>query len=354
MKRRATLLGIAIGLSAAVVVLSLLTGGQGRREPATGPILSDADGPIRELVIHYVSGAAEVSGPVYRQFLAALGPDVTVHVVCPDHRAFEDLQARVGPVPPRLSPIPVGHALTTWSRDRWTALAPAAGSAHTTLLRPAGELGEDIWPDRGGDLRTADDLAAAMAGSVRARHSRLYFDGGDFVADDAVVFVAPNVIDRNVGRTVADRRELADALTAAVGRKVVLLETAPPHHAGMYMMPIAGRKVLVGDPSLAAKVLGTTEISKDLLPCGADFSAETQKLFDAVAKRCRSEGYEVIRMPLILGRDGRTYVTYLNAILDERGGRRIVHMPTFRGAEALNEAVAGVWRSAGYEVRPID
>ena len=62
----------------------------------------------------------------------------------------------------------------------------------------------------------------------------------------------------------------------------------------------------------------------------------------------------MVRIPIVPGRDGRTYVTYLNVLVDQRGGRRIVYLPTFRGMGALNAAAASVWRGLDYEVRPVD
>jgi hypothetical protein len=54
------------------------------------------------------------------------------------------------------------------------------------------------------------------------------------------------------------------------------------------------------------------------------------------------------------GRDGRTYLTYLNVIIDERPERCVVYLPTFAGFEALNAAAIRRWQLAGYEVQPID
>ena len=54
------------------------------------------------------------------------------------------------------------------------------------------------------------------------------------------------------------------------------------------------------------------------------------------------------------GLDGRTYLTYLNVILDERDGGRIVYMPIYGHAAAINAAAAEVWRQLGYLVRPVD
>jgi hypothetical protein len=90
------------------------------------------------------------------------------------------------------------------------------------------------------------------------------------------------------------------------------------------------------------------------LPGGPDFSAETQHLFDAVATQCKAAGYAVVRIPVVPARDGRTYLTFVNVLLDRQGSRRIVYLPFYRGVEPLNAAARAVWRNLGYEVRSID
>ena len=90
------------------------------------------------------------------------------------------------------------------------------------------------------------------------------------------------------------------------------------------------------------------------LPGGPDFTAATQHLFDAVAEQCAATGYRVVRIPVVPARDGRTYLTYVNVLLDRAGDRRIVYLPYYRGAEALNAAAQAVWEKLGFEVRLVD
>lgn len=144
----------------------------------------------------------------------------------------------------------VGHPMTTWSRDRWAALAPASKDGPTTIWSPRGEAAEDIWPARAGDERVGQDLAAALAPSVRARRSSLYFDGGDFLADSENVFVVPRVLARNIQHTVRSREEFLWLLARDLKRRVILLDEAPDHHAGMFMVSVGQRTMLVGDPQL--------------------------------------------------------------------------------------------------------
>ena len=344
-------IGILIGLIGTAIVVSMP--GRTDRGTGSGRLLSDCDGAIRELVIHYLPQAAQIVTGVYRDFLGQLESDVRVYVVCPDTEAFDHLVTSVGRTRCKLLPVAVGHPITTWSRDRWLAMAPVEKGGEATLLYPRGEGNEEIWPARKGDRLVAGDLSASLGPKVTATRSSLYFDGGDFTADNRTVFVASAVLRRNLQRTVETRRELLSDLAGALKRKIVLLADAPDHHAGMYMMPIGDNTVLVGDPAAGEKLMGP-QADKLCPPDGPDFSEETQARFDGVAEQCQSAGYRVIRMPLVPGRNGRTYVTSLNVILDQRRRQRIVYMPVFDGAEAINRAAANIWRQAGYQVRPVN
>ena len=361
MFRWQTWLGVALGLIAGAAILAV-TGGKTRAPVPSGPILSESDGHLRELVIQYEPLSKPIVAAAYRDFLRALEPDVTVQVVCPDRAAFDDLMAAVGPVKCRLSPIPVNHPMTTWSRDRWVALSPASAKGPATLLRPRGEDGETIWPQRAGDAQIAVDIAHALAPQVHARSSGFYFDGGDFLVDAGNAFVMPRVLRRNIQHTTVNRSEFLAALASDLKRHVILLDEAPDHHAGMFMASIGNGTMLVGDPSLGRQFVPAGAACLEVeatnnfmcLPGGPDFSAETQRLFDSVARQSAAAGYRVVRVPTIPAMDGKTYLTYVNVILDQQGARRIVYLPFYRGVESLNAAAQAIWRDLGYEVRPVD
>jgi hypothetical protein len=336
-------IGLILGIAAALVAAEA-----GDSRPAgPGPLLADCEGSLEEIVVHYLPAAAPVVARTYRDFLGDLPAGVTVHVVCPDEAGFADLARRLGPIECRLRAVPVHRPMTPWSRDRGIALAPGRDGGPVTPLSPRTERGEGVWPEREGDRRTGDDLEASLAGRALSRRAGIDFDGGDFAADSETVFVTPEVAGRNPG---VERSELAERLETALGRRVVLLDDAPDYHAGMFLMPVGGRTVLVGDPSLARPLC-----DGDLdMPCGGDFTAETQARFDAVARQCADAGYRAVRFPVVPGRDMRTWLTGLNAILESRDGRRVVWMPVYRHVPALNAAARRVWESVGYEVRPVD
>ena len=361
MFRWQTTVGVIIGLATGTAILAL-TGSPERRPLPSGPIISECDGHLRALVLQYEPAAKEIVAPVYRDFLRTLDRDVSVHLVCPDRVAFDDFTAAVGPIPRSVKPIMVGHPITTWSRDRWVALMPAVAGAATTLWSPRGEAGEEVWPARAGDERVGRDVAVSLSPLVRARRSGLYFDGGDFLADSETVFVMPRMLQRNIQQTVRSREEFLGILSRELKRRVILLDEAPDHHAGMFMASVGHKTMLVGDPSRAQELISvqlghhdrtaTNEFMN--LPGGPDFTAPTQHRFDAVAVQCSAAGYKIIRIPVVPARDGRTYLTYVNVLIDQQSGRRLVYLPFYRGVERLNAAARAAWEDLGYEIRPVD
>jgi hypothetical protein len=363
MSARARLLGVLLGGVLATVVF-VAAGLHAPPEPGglgdAGPVLPDCEGAVRTIVIHYVPDARDIVRDAYRDLLCRLPADVVVRVVCPDRRDFADLRAFAGPVRCALQPVVAGHPMTCWSRDRWLALPPRDRSGRTLLLLPRGEVAAEAWPARAGDGRIGFDLASSCPKRLRAERSRLYFDGGDFAADAHSVFVAGSVLERNIQRTVEDPERFVREMSRVLSRKVVLLRNAPDHHVGMYMMPIGGRRVLVGDPRIARMLLSGRQqdaaaVRSMLAAAGGwDAGCETQRRFDAVAACCREAGYAVHRIPVVPAADGRTYLTYCNVLLDERDGTRTVYMPVYRGAGILNRAAAAAWRKEGYTVRRVD
>jgi len=355
MRRVRVIWGVAIGLAASVLILAIVNPSVHRDNPARVPqfMLSDCDGAIRELVIQYVPGAKAVVTPIYAQFLRQLPAGVRVHVVCPERPDFDELAADIGKVSCELDPVIVHHDMTAWSRDRWIAFDERPELSAMTLLSPPRQDGADVWPARAGDSHIADDLAGAVHG-VASVHSLLSFDGGDFDADARTVFVSSELPGRNVQKTVKDTQALLDELRLMFKQDVLALDGAPMHHVGMYLMPVGDNRVLVGDPSLASKVMSQADLAGVFAPAEPDFSPEAQGSFDAVARQCQAAGYKVVRIPTVVGKDARTYFTYVNAIIDCREHKRIVYMPSYRNADPLNVAARAVWEGLGYEVRPID
>ena len=336
--------GICLGLLAAAFVLAMT--GRTELSATQGPMISECDGRIRSVAIQYIHNST-FAVPVYQQFLAALPRDVKVYAICPDQLSFDELKSAVGEASSRLTPILTGHEMTAWSRDRWVSLERELNDSSETLMSGAAENGADIWPQRRGDERIARDLARAIGcGSAR---SGLYFDGGDLLADSHSVFVAPGAIVRNIQRTCRDQSELKEILRRQLGCEPILLAKAPDHHVGMFMMAAGNDRVVVGDPRLAEPLYNTMD-----LPGGADFSSETQSRFDSVAASAAAAGYRVTRIPCVPAHDGKTFITYVNGIIDQRDEARTIYMPVYEGEDRLNSAGAAVWEGLGYRVVSID
>jgi hypothetical protein len=338
------LVGICIGLVAAAVVLAMTH--PAAKSIGPGPMLSECDGRIRSVAIQYVRGSS-FTVPVYRQFLSDLPRDVKVYAICPDQISFDELKSAMGIESGRLTPIVTGHAMTAWARDRWISLAPGRGESAGTLVAAGAENGAQIWPQRQGDQQIAQDLARAIG--KQSLRSGLYFDGGDLLADSRSVFVSPGAITRNIQHTCADQAELKTIIRRQFGCEPILLPDAPDHHVGMFMMAAGNGRVVVGDPSLAKTLFASME-----LPGGADFSIATQRRFDSVAIAAEKAWYRVTRIPCVPSADGKTYITYVNGIIDQRDGERTIYMPVYRGEDRLNAAAAVVWRQLGYRIVPID
>jgi hypothetical protein len=318
-------------------------------------LLSDCDNSIEELVIQYVPDAAEIVLETYQQFLSQLPKEVRVYVVCPSAEACQHLIGSLKAIKCKLVPVFTNHPITTWSRDRWLAFDPLGPGQPGLILSPREEIAARVWPQRQGDQRVADDLAAFFKEKLVSKRSALAFDGGDFVADSETVFITPNVLLRNEGISVPSSIELEHVLATILQKEVILLSKAPAHHAGMFMMPAGRKTMLVGDPSLASASLACLQTRSAGCPIlHPDLSADSQAKFDAVAETARAAGYKVVRIPVVPDTDGRTYLTYLNVIIDQRDGQRIVYMPTYRKAEKLNLQAERIWQSLGYQVRRVD
>jgi len=345
-----TLLGVLAGVLAGALLAALL---RGPGPEPTGPMLEEYSGPIRSVVMQYTHGAAFV-WPVYRQFLQPQPATLHVYLACPAQADFDECRTAIGATACTITPLLTGHTMTAWARDRWVELLPAKPGTPATLLAPQGELQQEIWPERAGDGHLAEDIAHALPALGRAQRSALYFDGGDYLADGPFVFVAPAVLQRNLQKTVGTREKLYAAIERDLHRQPILLDDAPPHHAGMYMMAAGQKRMVVGDPGLGRQFFAPHAPTAAGLEGGPDFDPATQHRFDSVAATATANGYQVSRIATVPARHGKMYLTYVNVIMDRRAGQNVVYMPVYDDQPQLNAAAQKVWESLGYQVYPIN
>ena len=347
---RDVLLG-AVSAIALVVGLSAVTAPEARRD-VLPRIVPDNGGAFRELAIHFDPRAEALAGPAYRDLLRALDPSVAVWVAVKDEADFDrflELVAAWGVQHPgRFQPAVTGRRITTWSRDRYTLLE--RGNERVLMVPPR--------PNEGNEARENDwtaPFAIAMAhGGVHVEVAPLVFDGGDLVATEDTVFATALLRGRNLEGTLGSPALLSSWLAAFTGREPVILgtepEDVPGHHIGMFVTPIGGRVVLVGDPDLGLSLLPDDA----RLPLEADRSEETLETFRLVARELEERGFDVRRIPLVPLSDGLTYISYNNVLLEHRSdGLLHAYVPQL-GVPALDRAGLDAYRAIGAVVHPID
>jgi len=354
------LLAVTLGVVAALLVLA--GAGAAGLLPGRAPtryhlVAEDASAPLARVVIHYAPAADALAVPVWRQLFAVLPARVQVDVAVAaagDFDRFRDHLARAGVGHlDRFHPIVVGHELTTWSRDRFAALAGDHGDG--AVLAPPRV--ETAFASRAGDMRSPDAVARARYGAP-ARTSRVVFEGGDLAASRGVVFVGAEILTRSRGRARVDRAAVDAELRRHLDQRLVWLGDSPGevphHHVMMYMVPLDDHTVLVGDPRAGA-ALAAREPAAAGLHLDEDLDGHARR-FDHVADLLAARGFTVERIPVVVLAGAGSYATYTNALFDREpgpGDRPVVYLPTY-GLPLLDDAAAARYRELGYLVHPID
>lgn len=335
--------GTMAGVVVSVVLVMVI--GLFHREPALPRLVPEsASGALRRIAIHYVPAQDAQALPVWKQLFRVLPPSVKVSVAVERAEDFAQFLAHmrdVGASTDRFEVAVVGHALTTWSRDRLAALEAPAGVLSPPRVSTASGRRAGDW-----------DAPFALARSVynaTPRIANLVFEGGDLAASPQHVFADANLIGRNLARGDATRAHLEGVLARTFSQKIIWLGDnpgeVPEHHIMMYMMPLDEHRILVGDPRLGAKL--APEVEAD----GA--FADHVARFDNVASLLAAQGFEVTRIPVIVLPGAGSYVTYTNALFDRDASGPIVYLPTY-GIPELDDTATELYESLGYRVIEID
>ncbi|NNC87328.1 MAG: hypothetical protein HKN82_02580, partial [Akkermansiaceae bacterium] len=230
------------------------------------------------------------------------------------------------------------------------------------------------------------------------------------VADRDFVFIGVNTILHNAELTGDSAAEVTRRFAAELGRKAMVIGPAPQPvgHIDLVLAPLGGRRVALADPGWGARLVrdlvardpeaatafeqecidgffgrkgikglldkdGRPIDPPDILGHTRTAAAHCAGLaadFDALATDLEDIGYEVLRIPFLGpapedevrpapdAPDGEVplpgprfpTLTYNNVILS---GRDTVFLARY-GLGPLDEAAAGAWRAAGYEVRPVE
>jgi len=358
-------LGTLLGAAAAALLAVASSAPAGEVMPKIhGRLLDEAAGPITDIGFHYVSRATPITDRIYADFLTTLDPRTRLYALVSPSRDGLDPAAELRAF---LRRLPQGEALlartrvvtasgpiSPWSKDR--ALVTSGRS--TELLLPAEPSGPG--PLRRADWMTPIDLARTNPGQLRATILPLDFDAGDFAVTGDRLLVDANLIAKNGGRGIDSPEKLARVLAQVFAMQVTVLGTrpgdVPRHHLSMYLTPLTGQTVLVGDPQAGRQLVGDAfrpgEVNPDTGEAlTADFSAATQARYDRAVSDLTRAGFRVVRIPTVPF-DDKTYLAYTNGVFETRGDRRIAWVPVF-DVPALDRAALAVYAELGWETRAV-
>jgi len=260
----------------------------------------------------------------------------------------------------RVEIVVVGQPLSPWARDRCVFVPRPAGPS--AVVPPAAS----VRPAHRGDL--------LVPGAVRRHVPTLMVEepgfvvpGGDLLVVGPRLLVGATTVRQNAGGIGPEARPFLDALAAVFERKVLVVgatvETLPHEHLDMYLTPLDDRTLALGDPRLALDVFQGPEGPRADVEIGElglfTFRAQVEvaPAYDAIRAELEAAGYEVRRLPILHGRpQPKTLhvpiLTWNNVLLTREDGRRVALVPQ-HGPPAVDARAHELWRSWGFEARPI-
>ena len=360
-------LGLLLGVALTGIMLFILN----KPDPTDSDLafrpVPDHSGALEEVIIHYQPRAEKAVRETYEDLLRQLPSEVIVWVAVNRKEDFDNFSKQAENWSPsrELRPVVVDRPITTWSRDRYT-LATRSDNGQNVLVIP--EASDGRFRERANDWMVPWKLADQYGDSLTVQEVVMRFDGGDIIVTHDTLFADYNLFSKNAGHRFKDMEELGDFLFTTFGLKVLLLgpgsKDVPQHHIGMYLTPLGGNRILVGDPELAVELIGA-ESAHEL---NADLSEETMHRFQSPKKQLQELGYEVVSLPLLPMPSGVDFITYNNVVMETRNDVPQVYMPIYsedngdnaeasgQGNAALNTLdleAAKIWKTQGFIVKPI-
>lgn len=323
-----------------------------RPKAGAAKLVSDAHGALEEICILYRPDFEPYGLDVYTDFFSALQPDVRIHVVVERQGDFaefrEALAARGVFGLHRLLPLVTGFPLSAWAKDRFGTMH--RGNRAIIAVPPTRSNPEGA---RGNDGRVPELLYERIPGLDR-QVLPFNFEGGDLLSDETHVYVAANFLARNPPLDANRRAALLTRIGRCFGKEAITIGThaheVPDHHIGMYLTPLGDNVIVAGDPDLGLRILGEGEGA----PGDMDVETDPRRYipFSNAIEYLQDRGFEVIRVPMVLTRTPRVFVTYNNAICERRDGAKRIYMPVY-GIPALDAAATAVFETQGWEVFPV-
>jgi hypothetical protein len=317
---------------------------------AAAPSVSDDEGSIATWIWHFDGEMRVACLPTYRDLLRELPADARIVVGVRAAEDARELREELGldDPDPRVRFVEAGEWVSGWARDRYVLFGKGGKEC---LLLPRREA---VGPTRLGDLAVAKELKR-LAPEIQVIESEFVLEGGDLLFTPEEVIAGPAAVAINVvpgERTEADVRA---RLEEVFGRRlVVAAERDSPlarEHVDMYIAVAGPRTLFVGDPRLALEAI---EKGEDVRRFGR-FPREKQlalaETYDGVAARLGEEGFDVKRLPILHAED-HVILTWTNAVVETREGKRRVYLPEY-GLKRLDRAAQEAWAAVGCEPVPI-
>jgi hypothetical protein len=319
-----------------------------RAAPAPG----DDEGLVSTWVLHYDGEMRVACLPAYHDLLRELPADAHIFVAvttAEDGRQFRAEMGLDATPDPRVRLVEAGEWVSGWARDRYILFAKGEKEC---LFLPRRET---VAPRRIGDLAVARELKK-LEPDLEVIDGELSLEGGNVLFTPEEVIAGPAVLVDNVAIAEGGEETVRARLEETFGRRLVLAadEESPlaREHVDMYVAVAGPKTLLLGDPRPALKAIDEGE---DVRRFGT-FSREHQlglaEEYDRIAAHLKEEGFEVKRIP-ILHADDRVILTWTNAVVETRGDKRRVYLPSY-GLKRLDAIAQGVWASLGWEPVPID
>lgn len=357
-------LGVIVGL---VVTFTVLRFAPRRKAPVhvdthyRGALVVEDEGPIDELLFHYVPSLEPIVVDTYTDLFSAIDRTTRLIAVVPrgESAALQAFLQRIDPsLGARCSVVEVRGPITVWSKDRALVVPKAREGERTTLVVPTPP--DPRWVERHNDWATLAQIAQKFPERFVVSELPLDFDAGDFAVTTGALIVDANLLYKNGPRGIASTEALGLLLATRFSERVVVLGDrpgdVPRHHLSMYMTPIGAGVVLVGDVRAAEVIAGSHfdphATSPDTgEPLRPDFSDASKRRFDRAASDLARAGFRVERIPN-LPFDDKTYLAYTNGVFETRGSHKIAYVPQY-GFERLDAFARETYARLGFDVRPI-
>lgn len=342
-------------------------------EPTVSPqvrraaVLAEADGALEHVLLHWTPSADRDLAQPYTDFIRALDQSVRITLVLSLGLTESEqllLTSRLKQIDPseqllrRVQRVEVAGPITPWSKDRALVSARDSGTRRARMTIPAEPT--SAWQERHHDWASVAAVVEHFPGEMELEVSPFDFDAGDLAVGRGLLLFDSNLLEKNRRRGFDSIEQLAGRVGEYFQMQVVTLGRelgdTPRHHLSMYMTPLTGNQVLVGDPVAARAVVGDafkpgeSRVETDE-PLVADFSPAMVARFQRARADLVGHGFDVtdiVNVPF----DDKTYLSYTNGVFEVRGGHRIAYVPAY-GIPALDASAHATYRKLGWEVVPI-